>query len=129
MNWTDRVLADLKKTATKRIRNACIEAVKDLKQIVSVPAPRKVAKKTGRVYAATPAVKGAPPRKLTGRGRASLTYRVSEENGEPVGRVGTNVVYMPVHELGKGGSGGLHKFVEPTMRRHAKKYEKILTGG
>lgn len=129
MNWTDRAFEDVRRAALKRVRNCCIECVKDLKIIVGTPAPRKVSKTTGRVYAATKATPGAPPRKLTGRGRASLTYRVVEENGEPVGKVGTNVIYMPVHEYGKGGSGGLHKFVEPTLRANGAKYQKILAGG
>lgn len=129
MSWTDRVMEEARRVAAKRVRNACIECVKDLKLIVGVPAPRKVSKKSGRIYAKTKATPGAPPRKLTGRGRASISYRVEDENGEPVGRVGTNVVYMPVHELGtKARPGGLHKFVEPTMARNGVKYRRILAG-
>ena len=36
----------------------------------------------------------------TGRLRRSITGRVAEENGQPVGLVGTNVSYGRVHELG-----------------------------
>lgn len=36
----------------------------------------------------------------TGRLRRSITGRVAEENGQPVGLVGTNVSYARVHELG-----------------------------
>lgn len=40
----------------------------------------------------------------TGRLRRSITGRVEEENGSPVGLVGTNVSYGRVHELGFKGS-------------------------
>ncbi len=62
----------------------------------------KVNKKTGRGswadvrYEPSPATPGAPPRKLSGRGRASVTREIDREN--LVGRVGTNVPYMRKHE-------------------------------
>jgi phage gpG-like protein len=51
-----------------------------------------------RVYGAFPSAPGEPPRKQTGRLRASVTYEVDET--ELTGRVGTNVRYGRYLELG-----------------------------
>jgi hypothetical protein len=86
-----------------------------------------VSKKSGRVYATTKATPGAPPRKLTGIGRASLAYRVDKDKLSAM--VGTNVIYMRVHEESPAGTPGLHQYVVPTMRQHGAKYERLLAGG
>lgn len=78
---------------------AAIHLSTRVKEIVSVPAPRvrvisgRRSRNPGQVgyRAATPATPGAPPRKLTGRLRASIAYEVSP--GGRVARVGTNVIY------------------------------------
>ncbi len=118
-DWTENAIERLRKEAVLRLTRVCIATVNDLKVVVSVPAPRRIAA-SGRVYAATKATPGAPPRKLTGRGRASLSYRV-----DPIsltGIVGTNVVYMGVHERHD------HKFVAPTLAANRTMYERILGG-
>lgn len=62
----------------------------------------KVNKKTGKgvwtdvQYEPSPATPGAPPRKLSGRGRASVAREI--DRTLLAGRVGTNVDYMGRHE-------------------------------
>lgn len=89
----------------KRLVNRGIEVagrflVNVLKEVLSVPAPRKILtnRKTGvRYYVATiRATPGAPPRKLSGRGRASIASEHDRVTG--ISRVGTNVKYMARHE-------------------------------
>lgn len=124
-DWTLKMAAELRQAAIKRLVRVAVECTSDLKKMVSVAAPRKVSKKTGRVYAATKATPGAPPRKLTGRGRASLAYKVDKVL--LTATVGTNVIYMPVHEFGtRNKPGGLHKYVEPTVMRNWERYDRIL---
>lgn len=120
-DWTAKAMESILREARKRLRNVCIACSNDLKQTVSVPAPRKVAKTSGRVYAATRATPGAPPRKLTGIGRTSIGYRVDETN--LVGYVGASVFYMPYWE-----EHG-HPWVEPTLNTNRARYQRILTGG
>lgn len=119
-DWTVDVARSLDSEAKKAIVRACVECTNDLKKFVSIPAPRRIAKGSGRVYARTKAFPGAPPRKLTGRGRASITYQISP-NGK-VGYVGTNVFYMEVHELKN------HEWVKPVMTMNSAKYNAILAG-
>ena len=120
--WGDELAAEIRANAVRSLVRTAIEATNDLKKIVSVPAPRKVSKTTGRVYAATKATPGAPPRKLTGRGRAGIAYKVDKD--ELVATVGVNVFYMPIQEFKLN-----HKWVQPTMAAHGSKYERMLAGG
>lgn len=77
-----------------------------VKQFISVPAPRRLAAAGARsktpgvrhYVATTPATPGAPPRKLSGRLRASMA--VDFDKAENVAYVGTNVFYGRVHEEG-----------------------------
>ncbi len=126
-DWTEQGLEGLRRSVVKVLTRTAIACTNDLKKIVSVAAPRKVSKTTGRVYAATKATPGAPPRKLTGRGRASLSYRIDQK--DLVARVGTNVIYMRVHEESPPGVPGLHRYVEPTMLANHNKYQTLLAGG
>ncbi len=121
-DWGEKLAAEIRANATRALVRTAVVCTADLKKILSVPAPRKVAKTSGRVYAATKATPGAPPRKLTGRGRASVLYTVDKE--ELVAVIGTNVVYMPVHEFRTN-----HKWVEPTLAANGTKYERLLAGG
>lgn len=87
-----------------------------VKQFISVPAPRRLAtaganSKTPGVrhyVATTKATPGAPPRKLSGRLRASMS--VDFDKAENVAYVGTNVFYGRVHEEGN------HKFLIPVLQ-------------
>ena len=120
-DWTVDALERVQQAALKCVVRACIACVNDLKVTVSVPAPRRMAKRSGRIYAATKATPGAPPRKLTGRGRAAIAYRI--DKAELTGYVGNNVVYMPYWEFHN------HAWVKPTMDRNREKYQRLLAGG
>lgn len=83
--------------------------VRELKVVLSVPAPRVPGSSPPR--AATKATPGAPPRKLSGRGRAAVVYRVEPTADGVTLYVGNNVIYMRVHEQGN------HKWLLKTIRR------------
>lgn len=68
-------------------------------------------------YEVSPATPGAPPRKLSGRLRASITW---ERAGPGVWRVGTNVKYGRRHELGN------HPFLRITALRYKPELEARL---
>ncbi len=132
-DWGEQLAAEIVAAAKRAIVRTAVECTNDLKKILSTPAPRRVAKTSGRVYAATKATPGAPPRKLTGRGRASVSYKIDFDlnlnldikgPGNFVAVIGTNVVYMPVHEFKTN-----HKWVEPTLAANGTKYERLLAGG
>lgn len=119
-DWTVDALEKVQQAALKCVVRACIACVNDLKVTVSVPAPRLVAKRSGRIYAATKATPGAPPRKLTGRGRAAIAYRI--DKAELTGYVGNSVIYMSYWERHD------HKWVRPTLAANKEKYSRILAG-
>lgn len=125
-DWTEESFDKIQANIVRLLTRTAIACTNDLKLIVSVPAPRRVAK-SGRIYAATKATPKAPPRKLTGRGRASISYQI--DRGELVAKVGTNVLYMRVHEQSPPGVEGLHQWVVPTMAANHAKYERLLAGG
>lgn len=89
-NFIKRLENGLKRGLTK----ACIHMTNETKKLISVPAPRRrVVARNGSIYwrATTRATPGAPPRKLSGNLRRSVSYDV--DMGEFIGRVGTNVNY------------------------------------
>lgn len=109
----------------KGIRAAAIFLTARIKEELSVAAPRKaVVGSRGlragvRYYrATTPATKGAPPRKLSGRLRSSIGYSMADDGLRA--RVGTNVVYAPRLEFGG------HPFLQTIIDRHADDVLKII---
>ena len=115
------VIERAKAEAKRRLGKAASRCATELKLTVSVPAPRKVSKKTGRPYATTRATPGAPPRKLSGRGRAGIAWQFADGGRSAV--VGENVWYMPYWE-----SHG-HPWVKPTLDRIRGDLNDILRGG
>lgn len=91
--------------------------VTDLKKQVSVPAPRRRTK-SGRIVAATPATPGAPPRVVTGRGRASLSMRIEIQDKKIVIMVGA--AYMMIHEEKN------HKWIVPTWNANCQRYQALF---
>ena len=90
----ERVSASIRAKIARGLTKACIHLNNKAKVLISVPAPReRVTSRTGSIYwrATTPATPGAPPRKLSGNLRRSVTYMVDKET--LVGRVGTSVNY------------------------------------
>lgn len=86
------------------------EVTRELKVVLSVPAPRRRTK-SGNYVATVKATPGAPPRKLSGRGRAATSYYVERTPNGAVLYVGNNVIYMRVHEQGN------HKWLKKTIER------------
>jgi len=80
-------------------------------------------------YQTAPAIKGDPPRKLSGRLRAGVAHEMLDpmktfEGGAVAtkGRVGTNVKYARRLEFGPGG----HKFLERTLAKYQPEIEAII---
>lgn len=137
-----KIVKEVKNSAGLGLNAARFFLVARLKETLSVPAPRRLVRHPlGSYYVATTrATPLAPPRKLSGRARNSIT---SEMKGQWVAVVGTNVVsdpfrsrstkypkgfpYMKYHELASMGSrGGRHKWIEPTVVKYMKDLETII---
>lgn len=78
----------------RRLTAAAIVVAGRAKALLSVAGTGRQGK--GRVYGAHPSQPGAPPKKQTGRLRASISYEVAGR----MARVGTNVKYGRLLELG-----------------------------
>ena len=113
----------LRAVLAARLARAGGECVAELKKVLSAPAPTRASKKTGRRYATTPATPGAPPRKVTGFGRASVTMLI-----DPAAlscRVGTGVGYMKKHELD---AKHPHPWLAKTLARMHARVRAVLAG-
>lgn len=97
-------------------------------------------------YVRSKAIKGAPPRKLSGRLRSSVNSRMlpptfgklprtavigANAKGMPSKKWPTGFPYAAYHEIkmdgGGGGSGSAkHKYIEPTAWRYRKELTKII---
>jgi len=93
-NNSAKIAEEVKRRASQGLKAATIFLSARVKEILSVPAPRRLVKpKHGAPYyrATTPAAPGAPPRKLSGQLRRSIAWEMRQN--ETVGRVGTNMIY------------------------------------
>ncbi len=93
--WNSKEVSDeATRLLMRGIDAASVFLVSRVKELISVPAPRRFVKprKGGARYvvAATPATPGAPPRKLTGRLRADVRWQRMDAN---TNRVGVTVIY------------------------------------
>lgn len=123
MRWNgDRVAAEIDRIAARRLVAAAVHLTGKVKVVLSVPAPRQTVKTAlGNYYVATTrAIPGAPPRKLSGRLRASMTHQVLD-GGKRV-RIGTNVIYARRHEK------GTHPFLAKTLFAERVAIGRILAG-
>ena len=125
----DEIAYEVQKALGRGLKAAAIFFQGLVRETISVPAPRKRMKTaTGLVYyrATVRATPKAPPRKLSGHLRRSIEWEMSQDG--KVARVGTNVKYGRVHELGRKGTtgGGLHKYLEPTLRRNLTNLAQII---
>jgi hypothetical protein len=114
------MIARMNAEVARRLAKCAAYFAKELKVVLSVPAPRRVSRTTGRPYATVRAIPGAPPRKLTGRGRASIAWVLAPDKRSSA--VGTNVIYMRRWEYDG------HPYVAPTLRRVRTKLLEILRG-
>jgi phage gpG-like protein len=118
-----RITEEVKRSAGKGVAAAAYFYAARVKEVLSVPAPRAsylTKRNVKRVIATTRATPGAPPRKLTGRLRASISVLMLD--GGRRARVGTNVIYARRHEL------GTHPFLMPTLRKHLGDIQRIIRG-
>jgi hypothetical protein len=141
--WMGKDVSDeLRKYAAKGIRAAGIHATRRLKEVLSVPAPRRRVKfrayRQGTRHAAyievikyvatVHATYGAPPRKLSGTLRRSITYEFVSSTiveGQAV-RVGTNVFYGRDLELV---TPGKHQWLVKTIKAIANELAYIIGDG
>jgi hypothetical protein len=114
--------AKLRGVLVARLAAAGAMCVTELKHVLSVPAPTRVAK-SGRRYATTPATPGAPPRKVTGIGRAAVTFLI--DPAALACRVGLKLHYMRKHELDETHP---HKWLYPTLARLSPRIAAKLAG-
>jgi len=102
-----------------------------IKETLSVPAPRiRIQTPSGETYykATTPATPGAPPRKLSGQLRTSVTSRMlgtftavigANARARPTVRRPLGFNYPSYHELpGLGARSGEHPFIRPTVLKY-----------
>ncbi len=103
----DEAMDHCRRKAVGFLTRAAITVDRRAKELLSIPGTvfrsspgrDKRGKFTkGRITGAVRSKPGEPPRKQTGRGRASVTYEVDPNLLEA--RVGTNVAYMKAQELG-----------------------------
>lgn len=97
LNWDERgARLYVRHEARAFLLRVCLMIVARAKEILSVPGTGRVGgRRSGPVTHARP---GEPPRKQTGRLRASVTYELDAR--DLAGRVGTNVDYGRHLELG-----------------------------
>jgi len=112
--------------ARKGVVAGCIFLKGRIRETVSEPAPRKrVLGKRGKLagvlyYRATaPAIRGAPPRKLSGRYRSTIDYQVAS-NGL-TGRIGSNAVQA--RRLEQDG----HPHLQVTLDRARDELAQVMT--
>lgn len=87
----------VRKRAIRWITAGCLAVERRAKILLSVAGTGQ-GKGKKRVYGSNPSKPGEPPRKQTGRLRASVTHEVDEQMLR--GRVGTNLGYGKALELG-----------------------------
>ena len=143
----ERIALQLKRGAGKGLEAAIRFLAARIKETVSVPAPKKPirgvplpGKRLGPIlgYRATaPAIKGAPPRVLSGRLRQGVTSKMLTPH---IGLVGTHARSLPSkkypggfsypkkHELGNTNElgEGDHPFILPTFERYRKELRVIV---
>lgn len=112
-----------------RLTKAAKYFEQELKRVLNVQAPRKrITSKKGEAYyrALTPARRGAPPRRLSGLGRAGLTVKVEDRSVLVVynaARSRSGFDYMSHHEgINK---KGLHQYIAVTWKRIKPELERI----
>lgn len=129
-----KITAEVTRSAGKGLLAARLFLTARVKETLSVPAPRK--KIPGGGYRATTrATKGAPPRKLSGRLRTSVTGQTVSPTEEIIGASARgdppqNFNYPRYHEVVTGGmpGSGQHKYVEPTADKYRTELTRIVGG-
>jgi|SRR6185312_6289853 len=140
-----RIADQVMRSAGKGTKAAAIFFAARLKEVVSVPAPRKrsVSRLGDISYRAkVRAIHGAPPRKLSGKLRQSITYAIHQPGGgvqgsgnkprklfgklQPTAVVGVKARSPRGFNYPKALESDHHKFVVPTLRRYRKDLVRII---
>ena len=145
----EKIAKQLKRGAGKGVEAACRFLVARIKETLSVPAPRRAlrgvplpGKKLGPIlkYISTArAVKGAPPRKLSGRLRQGVTHKMLSPilgmvgvhaRSEPTKTRPEGFNYPNFHETGDEEGGelgdGAHPFILPTVKKYQREIRIII---
>jgi phage gpG-like protein len=133
-NNAAKIAAEAERLAGRGIRAAAIFLTSRVKEIVSVPAPRRIAIAGKRArwvppgtryyVATTPAIAGAPPRKLSGQLRRTITWEYREDI--KTARVGTNIVYGRRLELGFPRGHKTHPYLSVALERYKTQLALII---
>lgn len=119
-DFAKRMEAKYRAVVEGRLLRAAAFAANEIKITLSTPAPLAPRTKGRSPRAAIRATKGAPPRKITGRLRASIAYKLDRAAVRSV--VGSNLVYAKWEVWG-------HPYVAPTLLANRSKITSILAGG
>ena len=128
-----RIASQVQRSAAEGVGAAVIFLASRLRETVSEPAPRKRAvDHLGNIYyrAKTRATAGAPPRKLSGRLRQTITYEITMALGTKraiKGVVGVKARSNKGANYPKILEQGNHKFFAPTITRYRQDL-KIIVG-
>lgn len=123
----ERIKAQIEKSIGKGVNAARMFLVARVKEELSVPAPRKiVTDRVGNKYyrATTKAIKGHPPRKLSGKLRMSVFSKMLSPVSFVIGakaKSDKGFNYSLYHERkGHGKNSGLHPYIAPTIAKWRK---------
>ena len=133
-----RIAMQVSAKASTGVKNAAIFLAARLKEAVSEPAPRKrVVTRLGDIYyrATVRAIAGAPPRKLSGKLRQSITYAMIGQGMPPNPRgratgqsavVGVKARSPKGHNYPKTLEHRGHPFMAPTVRKYRADLVRIV---
>ena len=131
LDWHGEEAMDhVRRRAVGFLTRAAITVTRRAKELLSVPGTAQGrSKKTGRyarVYGAARSKPGEPPRKQTGRLRASVTYEIDERT--LTARVGTNVKYGRYLELGTKRGIAPRPWLRRALAECRAKIDSLLSG-
>lgn len=126
-----KIAAQVQKRAGAGVKAAAVFLAARVKEAVSVPAPRKrVVNKLGDIrYVATQrAIPGAPPRKLSGKLRQSVTYELPgvTDKLRASAVVGVKARSRNGFNYPKRLEKNGHAFLMPTVRKYRKDLAAII---
>lgn len=106
----------------RRLSRAAIDVERHANQLLSVAGTARAGRR--RVYGASRSAPGEPPRKQTGRLRASAAWELA---GNDTARVGTNVKYGKFLELGTRRGLSPRPWLERALRERFSAIRAMLT--
>jgi hypothetical protein len=120
----ERIKAQIEKNIGKGVNAARMFLVARVKEALSEPAPRIIVKdRSGNKYyrATTKAIKGNPPRKLSGKLRSSVFSKMLTKTSFVIGakaKSDKGFPYSLYHEKkGYGKKSGMHPYIAPTIAK------------